>query len=678
MKPAGLLSLALGASIAAASPILAAEASPHGVDPAKMDRSVNPCTDFWTFANGAWIARTPIPADRSTWGAGSELAERNLELLHGILEEAARDASAPKDSSTAKVGAFYRTGMDTASIEAAGWKALAEELGRIEKIARRSDLENAIARLHRQGVGPAFQFSVQPDLKDSSRNQAWLYQGGLGLPDRDYYVTDDAKKTEIRREYAAHVAKILELAGERPKAAAEHAGTVLSIETRLAKFSMTPVEQRDPEAIYHKMTPGQLSAAAPGFDWNRYLAAVGLSGVSDLNVGQPAFLKEIGAMAAALPLDQWKTYLRWQLLHAEAANLSAAFVDENFRMYAKTIGGARELRPRWKRVLEATDQELGEALGQLYVARAFSPEAKTQARALVANLIAALRDRLTALDWIEEPTRRQALRKLDAIVVKIGYPDTWRDISRLLVDRGSYVGNVMQAEAFEFDRNLAKIGKPVDRAEWGITAPTVDAYYNPSFNEIVFPAGILQPPYFDPAAEDASNYGGIGSVIGHELTHGFDDQGHQFDAEGNLKPWWTAQDEASFAARADRIEKQYSSYVAVDAEHINGKLTLGENIADIGGLRIAYLAFQKARAGQPDASPASGFTPDQRFFLSYAQSWRRVSKPEALRLLIATNPHSPAQFRVLGPTSDLAEFAGAFSCRPAGGAGAEGVPASIW
>jgi len=347
-------------------------------------------------------------------------------------------------------------------------------------------------------------------------------------------------------------------------------------------------------------------------------------------------------------------------------------------MYAKTIGGARELRPRWKRVLEATDQELGEALGQLYVARAFSPEAKTQARALVANLIAALRDRLTALDWIEEPTRRQALRKLDAIVVKIGYPDKWRDISRLLVDRGSYVGNVMQAEAFEFDRNLAKIGKPVDRAEWGITAPTVDAYYNPSFNEIVFPAGILQPPYFDPAAEDASNYGGIGSVIGHELTHGFDDQGHQFDAEGNLKPWWTAQDEASFAARADRIEKQYSGYVAVDAEHINGKLTLGENIADIGGLRIAYLAFQKARAGQPDASPVSGFTPDQRFFLSYAQSWRRVSKPEALRLLIATNPHSPARFRVLGPTSDLAEFAGAFSCRPAGGAGAEGVPASIW
>src|SRR5262249_46179477 len=563
------LVLLLGAALAAPA-LPAAEPAPHGIDPGKMDRTANPCADFYQFANGTWLANTPIPADRTAWGAGSEVYEKNLELLHAILDEAAADTGAPKGSPKATLGAFYRPGMATARIEPDGPKPLADELGRIAAIANRSDLESAIARLHRQGVGPAFSFSVQSDFKDSTRNQGWLYQGGLGLPDRDYYVTDVRKKTEIRMAYTGHVAKMLELSGETPKAAAAHAKTILALETRLAKVSMTPVEQRDPEAIYHTMTPAAPAKAPPGFDWNHYRAEIGLPRPSDLNVGQPLFFKEIGVLAKAVPLDDWKTYLRWQLLRAEAAALPDAFVQENFRMYGQTIGGAKELRPRWKRVLQATDQELGEALGQLYVEKAFPPEAKTRARATIGNLIAALRERLTTLDWIEEPTRQQALRKLDAILIKIGYPDVWRDYSKLPVDRGSYVGNVLQADAFEFERNLAKIGKPVDRTEWGITAPTVDAYYNPTFNEIVFPAGILQPPFFDARADDASNYGAIGSVIGHELTHGFDDQGHQFDADGNLKSWWTAQDEKSYAARAETIEKQYSGYVAVDQEHVNG------------------------------------------------------------------------------------------------------------
>ena len=438
----------------------------------------------------------------------------------------------------------------------------------------------------------------------------------------------------------------------------------MDLETRLAKASMTVVEQRDPEALYHKMDVAALDKLAPNISWGRYFASIGLSNPGDINVGQPVFLKEFNAMVNEVPTGDWQTYLRWQLIHATAGYLSSGFVSESFNFYGKALNGQKELRPRWKRVESTADDLLGEALGQMYVARAFTPEAKARALAMVVNLKEALRDRIIALDWIGEDTRKQALRKLDAIKIKVGYPDKWRDYSALTIDQSSYVENVLRAREFEFQRNLNKIGKPVDRTEWGITTPTVDAYYNSNFNEIVFPAGILQPPLYDPRADDAVNYGGMGSIIGHELTHGFDDEGHKFDADGNLKSWWTAADEKNYAERAALVEAQYNDYIGVETMHLNGKLTLGENIADVGGLKVAYFAFQKSLNGKPRPASIDGFTPEQRFFLSFAQDWRRNTRPEALRLMLQTDPHSPPRFRVLGVVANLPEFAKAFNCQP--------------
>jgi putative endopeptidase len=428
------------------------------------------------------------------------------------------------------------------------------------------------------------------------------------------------------------------------------------------------------------MTLAELGQLAPGFSWNRYFMGLGLSGdPGDINVAQPEFYKEVARMTTSVPIGDWKTYLRWQLVNAQASRLSSAFVNQNFNFNGRIIRGTKELQPRWKRILTATDTSIGEALGQLYVERNFSPLAKAKAQALIANLKAALRDRLKVLDWISENTRQQALKKLDAIAVKVGYPDKWRDYSALEIDNGPYILNAMRADAFEFRRNLNKIGKPIDRTEWGVTTPTVDAYYNPNFNEIVFPAGILQPPFFDPEADDAYNYGGVGAIIGHELTHGFDDQGRQFDAEGNLRDWWTAEDQKNYNARAAIVEKQYDEYVPLEALHINGKLTLGENIADLGGLKIAYLALQKALEGKPRPPLIDGFTPEQRFFLAFAQNWRNNSRPEALRLRLATDPHSPPRFRVLGPVSNMPEFFQAFGCKPGdSGMRAENVQVKIW
>ena len=640
---------------------LSASAKP-GIDVNSIATTVRPCQDFYSYANGHWLTRNPIPADRTSWGAGSELYEKNLAVLHQILEAAAKNASAPKGSITRKVGDFYRVGMDEAKIEAEGVTPLNKEFARIAAVKDVPSLQDEIAHLHRMNVNPAYGFFPYQDFKDSTRIIVNIFQGGLGLPDRDYYTNEDDKSKEIRKQYVEHVAKMFELLGDTPALAVEQAKTVMDMETRLAKSSMTQVEQRDPTAIYHKMSLADLNGLTPGYSWNRYFGGLGLADPGDINVAQPEFIKEAGKMLTTISVDDWKTYLRWNLIAATAPKLSSPFVNESFRFNGAILGGAKELRVRWKRVLQATDQALGEALGQLYVEKAFSPEAKTRAQVLVANLKAALRDRLLALDWISEATRKQAIRKLDAIMVKIGYPDKWRDYSGLAVDGGAYVLNDLRAGEFEFERNLKKIGKPIDRTEWGMTPPTVDAYYNPNFNEIVFPAGILQPPFFDARADDAVNYGGIGSIIGHELTHGFDDQGRQFDADGNLKNWWTTEDEKNYSARASLIETQYSGYIAIDMLHINGKLTMGENIADLGGLKIAYLALQKSLEGKPRPPKIDGYTPEQRFFLAFAQGWRRNTRPEAVRLQIATDPHSPARFRVLGPLSNMPEFLNAFGC----------------
>ena len=658
----------------AASAALLAASLRGAVDPSKMDPKVPPCSDFYLYASGTWLAQNPIPPDRSSWGAGSELQEANYRMLRQILEEAAADRGAPAGSVKAKVGEFFRAGMDEGRIDRDGMKPVQAEWDRIAAVADSEALARELAALHRVGAGAAFAVFVNQDFKNSTEEIGQLYQGGLGLPDRDYYVSDDPHMKEIRTKYAAHVQRMFELAGEPPSAAAAHAKTVLDLETRLARKSMTPVEQRDPKAVYHRISPAELAASAPGFPWNTYLSSVGLGATHDVVVGQPDFFREIGVMAREVPLDDWKVYLRWHALTDAAAYLSSPFVAENFQFYGETLNGQKQIKERWKRVLQSVDTELGEGLGQLYVERAFPPESKAKALAMVKNLQAALGDRLRTIDWIGDATRQQALRKLDAITIKVGYPDRWRDYTALKVDGGSYLANVHQGEEFEFQRNLNKIGKPVDRMEWGITTPTVDAYYNPQLNEIVFPAGILQPPLFDAKADDASNYGAIGAVIGHELTHGFDDQGRQFDADGNLKDWWTESDGKNYEERAKAISKQYSDYVAVDDLHINGDLTLGENIADIGGLKIAYLALQKALAAGPAPGKIDGFNADQRFFISFAQDWRRNTTPEALRVMIATDPHSPAPFRVRGPLADTPAFRKAFGCPEQAGA----ATAEIW
>ena len=634
-----------------------------GIQLAYIDSSVSPCDDFYQFANGKWFASTEIPADRSSWGSGSELYERNLTVIHGILDDAAGDTKARPGSIKRKVGDFYRLGMDSAAIEAQGLTPLSKEFGRINMVTNRPELLDLLGHLHRINVNAAFGFFVYMDFKNVSQNIAQLYQGGLGLPNRDYYTKTDEASEKLKKQYVEHVAKMFMLLGDPSDDASRHAATVMSMETRLAQASMTPVEERDPNAIYHKMTLSELDALVPGIPWHRYFVSLGLDQVPDINVAQPTFFKEVGTMIREVPLDDWKTYLRWQLIAAEAPRLADAFVKEDFRFNGTIVRGTKELQPRWKRMYEAVDKEMGELLGQMFVERAFGPQAKERARMMVLNLKAALHDRIMTLSWITENTRKQALEKLDATAIKIGYPDKWRDYSALKIDAPTFVENAIEADEFETQRNLNKIGKPVDRTEWGMTPTTVDAYYNPNYNEIVFPAAILQPPFFDVNADDATLYGGIGTIIGHELTHGFDDQGRQFDAEGNLKDWWTPQDEKNYDARAAVVEKQFDNYVAIDTLHINGKLTLGENIADLGGVKISYLAFTKSLEGKPHPAPIDGYTAEQRFFLAYAQTWKRLTRPESVKLMLSSDPHSPPRFRVMGPLYNLPEFDEAFGCK---------------
>jgi putative endopeptidase len=631
----------------------------RGIDTAGMDRSQKPWDDFYQFANGKWIAETDIPPDRPAVISFTMLAKHNRQQLHKILE-AAKDKNAPKDSIRAKVSAFYRSGMDEKKIEEQAAKPLQSELERIAAIKTAKDLLPALARLHTVGSSASFAFGSTPDLKDSRRVIAEFSQGGLSLPDRDYYLKDDARLKKIRTEFVAHVAKMFELLGDNRAEAERQAKTLLAFETQLAKASRARADLRDPHRNYHLMSVADMEKETPGVAWKLYFRALGLGDLKELTIGQPDFLKKVGQMIVKTPISNWKIYLRWKLLNSYADKLSSPFVTEDFHFKGTVLTGTPRNLPRWERVVQTTDRLLGEALGQLYVEKNFPPEAKNKAEALVANLKDTLRERLAKLDWMQPKTREEAIRKLDAMAVKIGHPVKWRDYSGLAVDRDVYVLNVMQAQEFETRYDLGKIGKPVDRTEWGMTPPTVNAYYNSSLNEIVFPAGILQPPFFDPKADDAVNYGGIGMVIGHELTHGFDDQGRKFDSDGNLRDWWTPEDARTYKQRAQQIREQYSRYVPIDDLTINGEQTLGENIADLGGLKIAYLSFKKTLKNKPAPPKIDGFTPEQRFFLSHAMLWRAAVRDEFLRRQVRTDFHSPARFRVLGPLYNMPEFFEAF------------------
>ena len=636
---------------------------PPPIDPKNRDTSVKPADDFFMYANGGWIKRTQIPPEESRWGNFNELIERNNDALHAIAEKAAKTKVDPKTApEVQKVGDYYASGMDEKTINAMRAKPLQDELARIDGIKEREDVLNAIAHLHMIGVNAFFNFGSSQDDKDSTREIAHALQGGLGMPDRDYYTkTDDASK-KLRDQYVDHVAKMLTLLGEPATKAGDDAKKILAFETSLAQASRTRVELRDPQKNYNKMTQAELQALTPDWNWADYFKGIELIEPGDIDVHQPDFFKAMNTAFASTLIDDWKTYLRWHLINATAAELSKDFVNEDFNFNDRTLRGTTQIKPRWKRVVRSTDGEIGEALGKLYVADYFPPEAKARALELINNLKEALSDRIKTLEWMDEPTKQAALKKLAAFTVKIGYPDKWRDYSTLKIDRGPFVLNAIRADIFEVKRDLNKIGKPVDRTEWGMTPPTVNAYYNPKMNEIVFPAGILQPPFFYPKADDAVNYGGIGCVIGHEMTHGFDDQGRQYDEVGNLRDWWSKESADEYNKRRQAVVDQYSEYQPLPGLHVNGELTQGENIADIGGVKLAYAALQKAL----DKNPASrekkidGLAPEQRFFLSFATIWKSKQRDEDLKLRLNTDPHSPGRYRVNGPLSDLPEFQKAF------------------
>jgi putative endopeptidase len=627
-----------------------------------MDKSIAPGTDFYHFADGAWLKNNPVPADKSRWGAFTELQERNWFLIHGILEDSLTAKPAP-NSPQQKVSDFFRSAMNTNRLEELGFKPLQKYLARIDDLRSGDDVLRLLADFHAHGVGACFAAYASPDAKNSSVYAFHLNQGGLGMPDRDYYLTDRFAKQ--REAYAVHVSKMFELLGEDRSAAKEHASTVLEIETALAKASKTRVELRDPIANYHKVPVADLVRDHPNTDFRVYLEAAGLGNLSDIIVRQPEFFEALYALGGEHPIDDWKTYLRWHLLRATAPYLHAAAENESFAFYGKILRDQEVQEPRWQRSARVIDGEIGEALGQLFVEKYFPPAARARMDELVANLKSVFRDRLQKLDWMTDATRAKALAKFDRFTQKIGYPDKFRDYSSVEIRPDDFLGNAQRAEEFETKRTLRRVGQPVDKTEWHMTPETVNAYFNPLQNEIVFPAGILQPPFFDMNLDDAVNYGGIGVVIGHEITHGYDDQGRKYDADGNLNEWWTEADAKAFEARAQKVVDQFDSYEVLPGLHVNGKLTLGENIADLGGASIAYEALQRALAKDPSKRKTiDGFTPEQRFFLSFSQIWRTNCREAEARRLVTVDPHSPGQFRAIGAHVNLQEFFDAFAIKP--------------
>ncbi|MBL7818771.1 MAG: M13 family metallopeptidase [Saprospiraceae bacterium] len=626
------------------------------IDPANFNTSVRPQDDFFEYANGTWIKNTPIPATESRWGSFNELIEFNQKALKAICEESAANPGA-KGSINQKVGDLYALGMDSAAIEKAGIAPLKPYLDRIDNLKNYKDLLAYIIEEYAKGQGPLFGFFGGLDAKNSEAFVPQIGAGGINLPDRDYYLKDDERMKKVRSTYESHIFNVFRLMGDSETKAKAAVADIMRMETAYAKARLSRVELRDPDKRYNKMTIADLEKICPQMQWSELISAVVKGAKVDYVVAsQPNFLKEVNNQLKNATLEDWKTYLRWNTVKGALPVLGSAFVAEGFRMQ-QALTGAKEMQPRWKRVSGLVDNLLGEALGQLYVEKHFKPEAKARMVELVGNLLKVYEKRINGLDWMSAETKTKALAKLSTFVRKIGYPDKWQDYTPLSIDRSkSYLDNIMAAQRFAFNDNISRIGKPVDKTRWGMTPPTVNAYYNPTQNEIVFPAGILQFPFFDNAADDAVNYGGIGAVIGHEISHGFDDQGRKFDLNGNLKEWWTEDDAKKFMARADMVVDQFNNYKVLDTVRVNGKLTLGENIADLGGLAVAYEAFKTYSPQAKGSQKIDGFTPEQRFFLSWAQVWRAKYRDEELANRILTDPHSPGKFRCNGPLTNMPEF----------------------
>ena len=623
-----------------------------------LDRSVEPLRDFYQYANGNFIRDNPIPAAYSSWGQFQILNQKNQDLVHELLRSAAANVQAAPGSEEQKIGNFYASGMDEVSAEKAGITPLKAEFLRIAALRRPAELSAELAHLQAIGVDAAFGIGQMQDFADSTKVVGLVQQGGLGLPDRDYYLKDDPKSVALRKTYEAHIARMLVLLGDAAPKAAVAAQHVMALETRLATASMPVEDQRDPHAIYNMRDLPELAKAAPAIDWPRYLTDSGVPQLTQLNLAMPKFFTALSHEIETTPMPQWRDYLRWHLIHAFAPYLSKTYVDENFTL-AQAVGGAKEQQPRWRRVLNAENGALGYAVGHAYVNRNFPPEARSQVLEILHGLRAALQSDLQTLSWMSEPTRAKALEKLSLIEERIGYPDVWRDYSKLKVDRGPYVSNVLRANVFDSARELAKIGKTVDRSEWTMVPQMVNANYDPSLNNINFPAGILQPPFFDPQAPAAMNYGAIGAVIGHEITHGFDDRGSQFDGHGNLANWWSKEDTEKFQAGVTCVADQYSGYTVDGDLHLKGRLVTGEAIADLGGLLLAYRAFQNSSA-RVNAPTVEGFTPEQQFFLSFAHFWGQSLRPEFARMLAVADPHPPGNYRVNGTLANVPQFAQAF------------------
>ena len=656
--------LLLSMAACAAGQKMPAPSGNSGFDLKQLDPTADPCVDFYQYACGGWRAAHPIPSDKSRWGRYDEMAQQNREKLRAVLEQA---AAAPANPLEKQVGDYYAACMDLPALEKLGAGPISAQLSAIDAVKTLPELIRAVAALHKIGEPALFELQSLPDYHDSTRMIAGMDQGGLSLPDRDYYLKTDARTTDQRQHYQEHVTRMFGLLGEPADTAAADARTVLAVETELARASMDRTLRRDPKNLDHKLALAELEKQAPSFTLGEYLEAMDAPQFDSLNVGNPAFFTGVDKALASLPLDQWKTYLRWKVLRNAAPRLSQAFVDESWKFNFEFLRGTKAQEPRWVTCVKAVDGSLGEASGKLFVEHYFGPEGKEKIRQMVQNVLGALEESIRTVSWMKEETRAKALQKLKTIrTLKLGFPDKFRDYSKVAVARADFYGSFLRAESFEARRQLEKVGKPVDLTEWDMTPPTVNAYYNPQFNEIVFPAGMLQPPMFGVQSDAAYNYGAVGRVMGHELTHGFDDEGRHYDAQGNLTDWWQPEDSKAFEERASCIEKQYAGYSPVNDDktgqpmYLNGKLTLGENTADNGGVRMALAAYLKSK---PAAEKVDGFTPEQRFFLGYAVSRCENVTDQTARVLVITDPHSPGKYRLIGAVTNMPEFWQAFGCK---------------